>query len=98
METRKNILGGSLLAAALLAGGAIQTQAAVPGGINQLGSASELRVQLNGSTARANSLELKCGAKHQSAPKAASKKGKDGKCGEGKCGGGKKTQMASKSK
>lgn len=98
METRKNILGGSLIAAALLAAGSINAQASVSNGYGRLGSATELRAQASGENAGTSSLELKCGAKHQAAEKTTAKKGKDGKCGEGKCGGSKKASSAPKAK
>lgn len=89
MEKKRNLIGGSIVAGAILAVSGLTTNAAGMFSYNNLGTGEEVRTNLlssNGNNAK--TLELTCGTKEKTDSTA--KKGKDGKCGEGKCGEKKK--------
>jgi uncharacterized low-complexity protein len=86
MKNNKVLFSGSLVASAILGLAALQVSAK-PVSYTNLGSGAAVRNALTGTTATAaNTMELACGAKKDSA---SAGKAKDGKCGQGKCGEGK---------
>lgn len=89
MKNKKSILGGSVIASAILGLSNINANATSLSNYSALGSGAEVRTCLLGkSSSDLGAFELKCGGKDSTSTKEA--KGKDGKCGEGKCGDGKK--------
>ncbi|NSL87893.1 hypothetical protein [Chitinophaga solisilvae] len=84
--SKKMLLSGSLVAAAILGFAASQPASANPVSYHHMGTGEAVRSALTGNGAAASAMELACGAKKDSA---GVKKGKEGKCGEGKCGEGK---------
>jgi uncharacterized low-complexity protein len=93
--SKKVLFSGSLVAGAILGMAALQVNAR-PASYTNLGSGAAVRNALTGTNGNAaNTIELACGAKKDSASAGKTKEGKcgQGKCGEGKCGdkkGGKK--------
>ena len=93
--SKKVLFSGSLVASAILGLATLQVTAK-PVSYTNLGSGAAVRNALTGTAGNAaNSIELACGAKKDSASAGKAKEGKcgQGKCGEGKCGnkkGGKK--------
>lgn len=87
MEKKKSIVGGSLLAGAILAATGFPANANGLFDYNSLGSGAEVRTTLMEKGSAAKNFELKCGDKAKS--DSTMKKGKEGKCGDGKCGDGK---------
>lgn len=94
MQKRKSILGGSMIAAAVLAVSGFSANAAGLFHHNVLGSGEAVRTNLLQREESAKNFELKCGEKKTdstaSKKSKMGKKGKEGKCGEGKCGETKK--------
>lgn len=83
MKNNKVLFSGSLVASAILGLATLQVSAK-PVSYTNLGSGAAVRNALTGTTATAaNTMELACGAKKDSA---SAGKAKDGKCGQGKCG------------
>ncbi|HEY9258021.1 hypothetical protein [Chitinophaga sp.] len=85
MKNNKILFSGSLVASAILGLAALQVSAK-PVSYTNLGSGAAVRDALTGNATAANTIELSCGAKKDSA---SAGKSKDGKCGQGKCGEGK---------
>lgn len=85
MKNNKILFSGSLVASAILGLAALQVSAK-PVSYTNLGSGAAVRNALAGTATTANTIELACGAKKDSA---SAGKAKDGKCGQGKCGEGK---------
>lgn len=96
MEKKKGLIGGALLAGALVAAGGLNANASGLFNYNSLGTGEVIRARLTGNFDAGKTLELKCGEKSKS--DTTSKKGKDGKCGEGKCGNNKDTKGKDKKK
>jgi uncharacterized low-complexity protein len=95
MEKKRNLIGGSIVAGAIIAVSGFAANAAGMFSYNNLGTGEEVRTRLLNETGNnGKTLELTCGAKEKTDSTA--KKGKDGKCGEGKCGEKKKMDSTSK--
>lgn len=97
--SKKVLISGSLVAGAILGMAALQVTAR-PVSYTNLGSGAAVRNALTGtSNTAANTIELACGAKKDSA---SAGKTKEGKCGQGKCGeskcGNKKGKKGGKAK
>lgn len=84
-SNKKVMLTGTVIASAIL--GLTAVQASANAGYTHLGTGAEVRAKLTGHNT-ANTLELACGAKKDSASAGKTKEGKcaQGKCGEAKCG------------
>ncbi|MBO9732180.1 MAG: hypothetical protein J7623_26295 [Chitinophaga sp.] len=96
--SKKVLFSGSLVASAILGLASLQVSAK-PVSYTNLGSGAAVRNALTGTAGTAaNTMELACGAKKDSASAGKSKEGKcgQGKCGEGKCGNKKGAKKGTK--
>lgn len=95
METKKNILTGTMIATALLGAATMKSNTNNLLNFTSLGSGSEVRAHLlNALPSGVKISDLNCGEKKDAKTadkkaadaKCGDKKTKDAKCGEGKCG------------